>query len=57
MSPSGYMKLGAFVGCSIFIIDLMSNPVAVSFAAFCGGALFGKGYGLYEERDDIRRKD
>lgn len=50
MKPRGLMMLGAFVGISIGLIDLLSNPVAVSFAAFCGGAVFGKGYGIWEAR-------
>lgn len=51
MAPKRLMILGAFVGALIFLIDFISNPVAVSFAAFCGGAIFGKGYGIWEARD------
>lgn len=51
MRPNSLMILGAFIGASIFLIDVLSNPLSVSFAAFCGGALFGKGYGIWEARD------
>jgi hypothetical protein len=51
MSAKGLMWLGAYVGVVIFAMDVISNPVALSFAAFCGGALFGKGYAIWERSD------
>lgn len=49
MSPRGYMLLGAFAGIVSAAFSFSSagfNPVLI----FAAGALFGKGYGVWEER-------
>jgi hypothetical protein len=50
MTPNGYMIFGAVLGIfMIFTVGLTGETV---FAApiFMSGALFGKGYGIWEER-------
>lgn len=51
MSPRSMMILGSLTGglaSAFFIINDASGAAAVM--AFCGGALFGKGYGIWEQK-------
>ncbi len=50
MKPRHFMVLGLYVGAVVLVIDVMTNPLALSFAAFGGGAVFGMGYVMWEER-------
>ena len=46
------MALGAFVGVFCLVASALPTVDGASFIviAFAGGALFGKGYGILEER-------
>lgn len=56
MSPRAYMIFGSSVGMAMMIISVLM-PDTISTTAMCifaAGMLFGKGYGIWEER--TRRK-
>jgi hypothetical protein len=44
------MFLGAFVAACCAVISIFSPSLDVSILMFGGGALFGKGYGIWEIR-------
>ena len=45
------MRLGAITGAFAFYISFFASPDAIAIMlAFGGGCLFGKGYGIWEER-------
>lgn len=51
MSPRGYMWLGTFILAFCVAITFLGDyPPAAVFMTFGAGALFGKGYGIWEER-------
>jgi len=56
MDAKGYLWVGSFIGVSVWLIDITANPLTVSFAAFCGGVLFGKGYCLWETQSRLARQ-
>lgn len=49
MSTKVLMILGASVGLIALVADAFG--IHLSILALAGGALFGKGYGIYEERE------
>lgn len=52
MTPKGYMLLGAIIAGTIAAANIVADltgPFLVLM--FGGGALFGKGYGIWEERN------
>ena len=51
MIPRELMLLGVFTGSVGLLVSLFAAPaVMCAIVAFGGGALFGKGYGIWEER-------
>jgi hypothetical protein len=54
MSPKNYMLLGTMVALVAFSIALMGEGAMAAVLAFGGGAVFGKGYGILEERTRAR---
>lgn len=54
MRPSSMMWLGAIVSAIAMVASIFA-PDAAGFVmfAFAGGALFGKGYGILEERGKL----
>lgn len=51
MSASGYMIIGGLCGLAFFAMSLFLPIVPpIIVLAFACGALFGKGYGVWEER-------
>ena len=48
MRPNGYMWLGLFVSVASIAIEMAGADIG--WILFAGGALFGKGYGVWEER-------
>jgi hypothetical protein len=50
MKPGSIMWLGAFVGLLAMVADALIAEPSVALLAFAGGALFGKGYGIWEAR-------
>lgn len=55
MKPSRLMCIGAFVCIVCFIMSFTYDTGGLVFLALCGGAVFGKGYGIWEERNLIRK--
>jgi hypothetical protein len=56
MTTKSYMLLGfAVFICASTIEVVGADFVSVAVFAFAGGALFGKGYGIWEERQRKRR--
>jgi hypothetical protein len=49
MSPKNYMILGAIVALIAVVIALIGEGAIAVVVGFGGGALFGKGYGIFEE--------
>jgi hypothetical protein len=56
MTPRGYMWLGVFVIIMASAIGVLyaGDPLMVIWIAFAGGCVFGKGYGIWEERKNRR---
>lgn len=54
MTPNAYMICGALLAPLSFAVDVAIGQDGLLFMMFAAGALFGKGYGVWEERD--RRK-
>ncbi len=59
MKPHNLMILGASIGAPIAIISSVASidfpsPAVIMFAA---GALFGKGYGIWEARQALKGRD
>lgn len=56
MSARGYMCLGFWVAAAAAAAGLFRDvdPIA-TWMAFAGGALFGKGYGVWEIRQERRK--
>ena len=59
MKPRGLMLLGVAIGIPIAVVSSMTNidfpsPAVLMFAA---GALFGKGYGVWECRAALRERE
>lgn len=51
MKPSALMMLGASLGVFALVVTAMAEDAAVfSVLLFASGAIFGKGYGVWEER-------
>lgn len=50
MSPKALMITGAIGSLTLIFIASIFKPDFVHFALFGFGALFGKGYGIWEER-------
>jgi len=49
VTPRAYMIIGALAGSTALLADWIGS-VSVSLLGFAAGALFGKGYGVWEER-------
>ena len=54
MSPKSLMTLGAFVAAVSVAISFVFIAGPFTIMAFAGGALFGKGYGIWEERQRVK---
>lgn len=54
MSPRAYMLTGAAAGLVIAVAEIMLPELNVGWTAFASGMLFGKGYGIWEERQRVR---
>lgn len=57
MSPKGYMILGAIAGLTQFVaasVFPLAYPDGFAVFVFAAGAIFGKGYGIWEERSHRR---
>lgn len=51
MTPKVLMSMGAFVAVVLFVGSVVAIPSSATVVvAFISGAVFGKGYGLWEER-------
>jgi hypothetical protein len=51
MKPANLMFLGGFGGLFVFVGSLfLPDHAAIAMVAFGFGALFGKGYGVWESR-------
>lgn len=50
MTPKAYMIYGAAVGVFITMLEILPAHPQVGMLAFAAGMLFGKGYGIWEER-------
>lgn len=48
MTAKSLMILGALVGTVAMLLDI--NGIHTGIVLFAGGALFGKGYGIWENR-------
>lgn len=56
MTPKGFMLLGTLVGIVASVVEIASyTGISVAVFAFAGGSLFGKGYGIWEERSRKRK--
>lgn len=54
MRPGSLMKLGAALGLFSVILAIVSPSVIQPIFVFASGAVFGKGYGIWEERNFTR---
>ena len=50
MKPGAMMRLGVFAGLTAIFVDAVLPNPSVVVVAFAAGALFGKGYGVWEAR-------
>ena len=50
MKPKNLMLLGVLLALATFAMSVFTESGTISVLAFGGGALFGKGYGVWEER-------
>lgn len=50
-SPHGNMLFGAFISLAAVFMGLAMPMGSLAVLAVCGGAVFGKGYGVWEERN------
>jgi len=51
MSPKGYMWMGIFILTFCIVMTFVGGYSAQAvFLTFGAGAMFGKGYGVWEER-------
>lgn len=52
MKPKALMILGAFAGIVAAVLSTIATPTTGTiFVVFVSGAVFGKGYGIWEERE------
>lgn len=54
MRPGSLMKFGAALGLLAVVLAIASPSVIQALFGFASGALFGKGYGIWEERNHRR---
>ena len=51
MNPKALMVFGVLGGATAAFAHLITGEPSLLVFSFASGALFGKGYGIYEERD------
>ena len=51
MTPKNYMVIGIAGGLVFSILSIFHFSTSFPIALFACGALFGKGYGVFEERN------
>lgn len=55
MKPGVLMSMGAFIGIFCLALSFIANPTSGTIVmVFAAGAIFGKGYGVWEERASRR---
>jgi len=54
MNPGGYMILGSLIIAGCAVASALGHDVLI--VGFAAGALFGKGYGIWEERAERKGK-
>jgi len=51
MKPGTLMSMGAFIGVFCLALSFIGQPSSQTIVlVFAAGAIFGKGYGVWEER-------
>lgn len=57
MSTKGLMLIGPFaLIVAVMLESTQFTGMSISMLAFAGGCLFGKGYGIWEERQRSKAK-
>lgn len=55
MSPKALMAMGGSIGVFCLALSFIGNPTSGTIVmVFAAGAIFGKGYGVWEERSSPR---